>query len=164
MTRPIVMAAIAKDGHNVLNAEPKDMILTSQADSLKILATGSLSISLPNETLTSQTKTYTASYTHSLGYIPFFFPHAINTLNQDEPTDSNVEFNINESNQVALPAGAFSPALAAEFADIYTTTTELVLRITRYEEAGSPADFGAHNATLNFTLFYNKINETFNFI
>lgn len=157
-------AKISQSGQNVISAAHKDLIWSSQFDTLKVLYAGTLTVSLPDETLNNKVKTYTATYTHSLGYIPFFLPHAIQALNQVEPTNSSAVFNVNDANQVAIPAGGFSPALAGEMANVYATTTTLVLEITRFEYAMSPADFGPHNATLDYTLFYNKVNETFNFL
>lgn len=164
ITRPAYDVAISKPGKDVLTCPPYDLAFSAQFDTFKVLTSQSLSISLPNETLTDTVKTYTATYSHNLGYPPVFLPQVIEVLNQNEPTNSTATWDVNNESLVLLPGGGFSPALAGESASIYVTTTQIVFEVTRFEFAVSPADFGAHTAQVDVTLFYNQINETVSFI
>jgi hypothetical protein len=152
---------ISKPGDDVFTTPNKNLAFSGQFDTFKILHTGTLSYSLPDETLTSTTKTYTATYTHNLGYIPFFLPQVLQVLNLDEPNNSSTTFQVNDAAQFAIPRGGYDGSLAAELASIYVTSTTLVFEIVREETVGVAANFGPHTATVDYTLFYNRIDETF---
>lgn len=150
---------ISKEGKDVNTATAKDLSFSSQYDTLKVLRTGTLTISLPSETINNNVKTYTATYTHNLGYIPFFLPLARNVLNQNT-VGSTTAWNINDTNDVAIPAGGFSPSTEGEYARLYATSTTLVLEVKRYNSIPINVAFGAKTANVYYTLFHNRVDET----
>ena len=165
---------VSKSGVDVKTAADKDLLISSQFDTFKILRTGELSLSLAEETLNDEQKSYTATYTHNLGYIPFVLPNVIVGIGNPAPyvldfTLTPAEYRVttpyivNDINDVSLPPGpfGFGPAFIYEAIELEVTTTQIKLVITRVcDSLGNDVKFTASVGTLYYTIFYNRVDET----
>lgn len=163
----------SKSGVNVETAENKDLLISSQFDTFKVFRTGSLSLSLPTETLRDTQKSYTSTYTHNLGYIPFVLPNVIVGIGNPAPFEFDmvptpVEYRvttpyvINDVNDVSLPPGpfGFGPTFIYEVIELEVTSTQINLVITRVcDSMGNDVKFTASVGTLYYTIFYNRVDE-----
>ena len=154
---------VSKEGASVKTGDAKDLTFTSQLDTFKILRTGSLSISLPEETFSSDNVVRTTSYTHNLGYIPFFLPMVSEQIYQDH-WETGGDYIVNDLGEIRIPAGGYSPSMVAEISTVYSSTTALTLSINRLNALSFAATFGARKATLYYTIFSNRVNEQFNLL
>jgi len=150
---------ISKPGVSVLTGENTDLIKTSKFYTFLISRTGELVINLPAETLTGTSKTYTATYSHNLGYVPFHQPTGEFFVDYGDGGD----YIVNDICDQIVPAGAFGPTTEGERAIIYVTTSSLVLKIVRNSMFfGIP--FNKRKATLYYTIFSNRVNEEFDLL
>lgn len=155
---------ISKPGFDVDTAAPKDLIMSTQFDMFKIARTGTLYIDIPEETKGdgAASSTYTTTYSHGLGYTPLLIPDAQNVL-----TDVVVAFGGGDDtilNDAANDAFimASGPPTTSEIATLHANSTQVVLTVTRnWDYAGT---FAAHRVTCYYTIFYNKLGETFNLL
>jgi len=150
---------ISQEGINIFDASPKDISFSSQYDSLKVLRTGTLTVELPGETLEDESVIRTDSYTHSLGYIPFFLPLA-KGVEYPEALSATTDFIVNDTVETDIPMGAYSPNAETETARVYATSTTLVLEVNRSTMLiGIPTTYGARDVIVYYTIFYNRVDE-----
>lgn len=150
---------ISKDGHEITDGD-NDMSMTSKYDGLKIKETGTITASLSAETLAHLAyKTYVEYYTHNLTYVPFYTPYFNGLENSDYATTN--DFIINNSLNRMPPAGTPSALVDTEFVSASIDGTVLRLFIARqaFLPGGGSVYFGAHDIVLNYTIFYNEIDE-----
>jgi hypothetical protein len=153
---------ISKEGENVFTADLKDLEFSSALDTLKIAKTGSITVALPDETVTSDTKVYTESYTHGLGYVPFFDPPMSRIeIDNYDTTDDHV---CNDSLYFVPTLLGYGPSSEGESVKVYVSSTELTLEVTRTEVFGVGIDFGEHDIIFYYTIFYNRMDEEFNLL
>lgn len=155
---------ISREGVDVKKASYKDLLFSTQFDTLKILKTGTLSIDLPEEVLNSgatATSTHSVSYEHNLDYIPMFLPlfGGVGYATLTRGVDDTSDFIVNDSAEWEIPPGSYSPSEYNEVATIYVTTTEIVLQIYRYNTLPVNQTFGEHTAEAYYTLFYNNMSN-----
>lgn len=153
---------ISQPSSNVFTAAPKDLSFSTQYDTLKIVKTGTITLSLPEEEIDADFEIRTETYTHNLGYIPLFQPLAKNVIYPGDLDDTD-DFIINNAVEEDIPAGGYSPGTAFEVATVYATSTDLILEVNR-TSAIIPITFGARDAIVYYTLFYNKLDEEFDLL
>lgn len=155
---------ISKSGFDVETAANKDLILSTQFDMFKIAKTGSLVLNLPEETKGdgAASSTYTQTYSHGLGYVPLLIPDASSVLTDViTALGGGEDAIVNDAANDAFIMASGPPG-TNELATLYATTTQIVLKVVRnWDYAGT---FGAHSVTCYYTIFYNKIGETFNLL
>ncbi len=176
---------VSKEGVDVKTAANKDLLISSEFDTFKIFRTGSLSISLPAETLKEDSSTHTATYTHSLGYIPFVLPYLNLGIGNPAPyvldfTKSPVEYRVttpyvfNDVEEEYIPPGPFGfggPTIVYEVANLEVSSTQLKIVVERVSEVFDPftglyqdVKFTASKGTLYYTIFFNRMDEEFNLL
>ncbi len=166
---------VSKEGVSVKTASNKELLVSSQFDTLKIFRTGTLSVVYPEETLAAMgSSTRTATVNHNLGYYPLVTPfvrqEAAYTDNQDYPPSFPGKagaYIVNDLADEVIPAGSsWGPGLTAEFCYLEVTTTQLILRLRRfnYDILGDSLKFMQSIPTLYYTIYYNKINEEFSLL
>jgi len=160
---------ISKDGIDARKADPRDLVFSTQYDTMKVNTTGTLSIALPQETLNlagTVTSEHTTSYTHDLGYIPMFLPlfGGVGYATVTRDVDSTETFVINDSEEWEIPPGSYSPNDYGEVATIFVTSSVITLKIYRYNFLPFDQVFGAHTAEAYYTIFHNKMSEEFNLL
>ncbi len=153
---------VSKPGVDVKTAVNKDLLITSELDTNKIALTGSLSISLPSETLDTENVLRNTSATHGLGYIPIFSPAILGDIYQED-LQTGGDYTINDIGDILVPAAGYSPATQAEESNIYIDDDKIYLYINRFVMFGSET-FGARTATLYYTIFYNRVDEEFDLL
>jgi len=156
---------ISKEGYDVGSAAAKDLIMSTEYDMFKILKTGTLTIALPETTKGDggATDTYTATYSHGLGYTPLFIPDVQNVLSDvvEDIGGTTDDIIINDmANDAFITASG--PPTTAEIATLHANTTQVVLTVTRVWDYGGT--FLAHNVICYYTIFYNKMSETFDLL
>lgn len=154
---------VAKSGFDAKTAEAKNLKFDSTYDSFKVFHADQLQIVLGSETLNSSSSTYTASFTHDLGYIPFFLPLAREVEYLDDLA-SGGDYSVNDLSEVDIPYGGYSPPSTGEIALVYVTISEIILQIYRYNSFPIDQDFGVRLASVNFTLFYNQVDRSMNLL
>lgn len=164
---------VSKGGVDVKTANPKDLIFSSQFDSMKIMKTGTLSLVIPYEYFGGgpdyQTYTiHTTSYTHNLGYIPFVLPRTNGEVAYSGvDVGTGGDYIVNDLEEMDIPRVLpyyFYGITTIETALLLVTNTQLILRITRENYTGDYADFRQRTATLYYTIFHNRVDETFNLL
>lgn len=153
---------ISKTGYDVNTALPKNLALSSQFDTLKVVRSGTLTINLPSETIVSNTTVRTTSYSHNLGYIPLFIPLIKRVIYAGDLATGG-SYTVNDIAEIDIPPGPYGPSIGGELIDLYVTSTSLTLSITRYSPLGSQI-YGARTATLYYTLFHNQVDSAFNLL
>lgn len=142
-TRPYL--AIGVDGKNLREISVSEQRMNTKLDTFKIFRTGTLTLSLPAETLAykSDSVVHVATVEHGLDYPPMYFP----------PETVSTGFN----GQLSL--------------DVYVDDTYLYYRAIRcsygdnaFESPGGDRNFPAETFELNYTIFYNDITEEFNLL
>lgn len=160
---------ISRAGYDVKTAADKDMIVHSKYNTLKIKKTGRLTVEAPSETLTISSgddpisTNYKASYTHDLGYLPFYLPEC-NMVNVRDEDAGEIYVN-DRRNETIL--WSYSPGYyTREYVQLYVTTTQIVLLVRRELNV---CLFGTCNyevdaltAYVDYTLFYNRVDTEFN--
>lgn len=145
----------AKEGFNI-PTHPTNCTLDSRFDTLKIFKTGTLTLSLPAETVTDNYKHYSAEVTHGLGYPPVYLPEAgVGLVLGTTPGDGS--FTVNDILGLTM-GNAGDPML-----DVYVDSDKLYLRYTRTNRGFSWV-YSAATVTLYYTIFYNPIGEEFNLL
>jgi hypothetical protein len=163
---------IAKPGFSVYTADNKDLALTSQLDTFKVMHSGTITLNIPKVTWgdadTPASATYEESYTHNLGYVPYFTPVNGNKLLCAYNTTADYYMN---DEVLTGPFESYSPPVdAGQYITLYATTTTLVLSVYRFY-AGSllgPPDpdvvFKARECTVDYTVFYNQMDAEFDLL
>ena len=162
MNRPTVIR-MSKTGKSVWSGVNRDMQIDTKFNMLKIKKTGTLEIDLPSETLNSSSSNHSVTYSHNLGYIPFFTPFIAGALYPDA-LDTGGDYIVNDIGENDIPAGAYSPPSASEFTYIKADTTDLTFEVRRANITPFDQVFGARKATLYYAVFYNKMNEEYNLL
>jgi hypothetical protein len=164
---------VSKEGTDVKTATSKDLLISSEFDTIKIVKTGELVLSLPSETVTGGLSERTTTVAHGFSDIPLYSPmirgylYGLDDfLGGDYITrlESGGDYIVNDLSEVRIPAGGYSPALSGEYSSVQINATNLILSVTRFEFMGFPQDFGAREATLYYTIFYNRVDEEFNLL
>jgi hypothetical protein len=176
---------VSKGGIEVKTAANKDLLISSDFDTFKIQRTGSLTISIPTETLKNTSKTYTATYSHNLGYIPFVLPSLNLGIGNPAPfnldfTKTPVEYQVttpyvfNDIEEQYIPPGPFGfggPVIVFEVANLEVSSTQLKIVVTRTSSVLDPftglyedVKFTASTGTLYYTIFHNRADEEFNLL
>lgn len=145
---------VSREGVPVENATVKQTAFSTEFDSLKVAYSGTLTVSLPSETITGTNTVRTATYGHGLGYIPIFLPlYSTVSIDYTDPADQ-IYNDIVESD--LLEVGSFGSA--GEQANIYVDDTNFTLSVNRFD-IGVGTLFEAHDVTVYFTILYNELNE-----
>lgn len=136
---------IGVEGQGLSNTNLSEQRMNTKLDTLKIAKTGTLTLSLPAETLAykADSKSYVASVAHGLNYPPMYFP----------------------------PSTVSTGFVAQESTDVYVDSTNLYYRVIRcslgddaFENPGGSRVFSAETRTFDYTIFYNDITEEFNLL
>lgn len=172
---------VSKQGVDVRTAHPKDLLISTDYDTLKVFRSDELSISLPQQDLTETTATHTATYNHNLGYRPFTLP--LVNINIGNPTGTinfgttPIQYNapssyiLNDHADKPTPPSpfGFGPSFVFEGITFKITTTQLILEVIRHSFAidgmggYQTVRFTASTPTIYFTIFYNDLDFDFNF-
>ena len=146
---------VSKEGIDVKSADCKDLLISSQFDTFKVLKTGTLTRSSPSETVSGgDMKRRTSSYEHDLDYIPFALPITYGA----NATGESGTYIVNTLNDAIVPPVSFGPSMEGEFADVYLTSTHIVLAVRRLG-GFMGVSFPSTTATLYYTIFYNRMDE-----
>jgi len=141
--RPHIKIGI--DGENIENTNLSEQRLNTKLDTIKIAKTGTLTLSLPAETLAykADSKAYVASVAHGFDYPPMYFP----------------------------PRTVSTGFVGQQSTDVYVDDTNLYLRVIRcsygdnaFESPGGDKVFSAETLGFDYTIFYNDITEEFNLL
>jgi len=159
--------SIARDGYDAQSGHPKDFKVDSRFDTFKVYKTGTLLLECPS--VIAQTDTRTVYFEHNLGYIPFFTPLVPYTTNLHNiyfsgggytiPTNINVS-NLSEYNFARVISTSSDEE---EVVRVWVTSTRLYLQLFRQNYYGSTT-FEERNITMNYTIFYNRVDEEFNLL
>ena len=142
-TRPYIKIGV--EGEDLGETNLSEQRMNTKLDTLKIFKTGTLTLSLPTETLTykSDSVVHTATVAHGLDYPPMYFP----------PRTVSTGFKGQEST------------------DVYVDDTNLYLRVIRcsvgddsFGMPGGDSNFTSETVSLDYTIFYNDITEEFNLL
>lgn len=137
--------AIGVEGESLSETNLSEQRMNTKLDTLKIFKTGTLTLSLPAETLVykADSKAYVASVAHGLNYPPMYFP----------------------------PETVSTGFVGQQSTDVYVDDTNLYYRVIRcsygddaFGYPGGNKNFSAENRTFNYTIFYNDITEEFNLL
>lgn len=152
---------ISKEGVDVNNAQPKDLVFSTLFDTYKLSKTGTLNLSLPAESITEGSfTTRSSTYAHGLGYSPVFYPE---TKDIEIPESGNID--INDYSYPLPPAGAYGPSLCTTFVRVFVDSLNLTLWARRINGclSGTKA-YPAQTLTVTYTIFYNRADEVFNYL
>ncbi len=162
---------VSKEGVNVETAVNKDLLVSSQFDTLKIFRTGELVLLCPTEDVPGNTNVYyTKTFNHNLGYIPAFLPLIYDTPApvEDGPIIVGGEYIVNDLDDTPIPVTpGWGPTFTGEFVSVLVTSTQLILSVRRFWQdffGGPPEEWAESTATLYYTIYYNKVNEEFNLL
>jgi hypothetical protein len=164
---------VSKEGVDVKTAANKDLLISSEFDTFKIAKTGSLVISLSAETVNFSEVIREATYAHGLGYVPFYGPLTRGVLyGLDEylggdyagKLENGGDYILNDIEEVRIPAVGYSPAIAGESVGVFVSSTNLILRVKRFNAMPEDVKFGARKCTLYYTIFHNRVDEQFNLL
>jgi hypothetical protein len=166
---------ISKDGVDVRDAEPKDLLVSSEYDTFKIHHTGMIELTAPQVTIESpyEVPFYSGEYVHNLGYKPFTLPYIQTSL----VTPTPVEYSSDGSTYVHTPTADYDlndiasvimledpptePLIyAKELFRLVVTNTRIILYMGRFcRNIFNPVRFEEMRATLYFTTFYNQVDS-----
>lgn len=147
--------------------------LDSKYDTLKVARTGTLTLNVPSVNLSNmQEDTRTGSFTHGLGYIPFYAPFLPYLSYVDEfyllnegAADIPTTVLLNDLEAIEIPKGIAGYEYPyAEWAYIWVDDDKLNLKYFRVNFDFSAYTFPARTINLNYTIFYNRIDEEFNLL
>lgn len=150
---------ISKPGISVVSAEPKDLVFSTQFNTLKILRTGTLSVSLPAENVNNTSRIRTATYTHNLGYIPMFLPMVQGIVSDFTSTATVI---VNDAEETEIPPAPYGPGTSGETSRVYVTDTQIVLEVNRYNLLPFNEAMVAKTVTVYYTLFWDQVDNEFN--
>lgn len=148
---------VSKTGKDCTSTNISDLAYDSRFNTFKMAITKQLSISLPNEIVTTSTPvTKTVTYAHGLSYIPFILPL---------PLSSWVNGNSNyEETVYDLPYSVFTMSLnKIQEAMLSIDATNITYSVKRSTVIFDDM-FSATTAICNVTIFYNKVNEVINYL
>lgn len=137
--------SIGTNGKGLEKTSISDQRLNSKLDTLKIFKTGTLTLSLPGETISykGDSVAHVAELTHGLGYPPMYFP----------------------------PTAVSSGFVGGESTDVYVDSNKLYYRVIRcsygdsaFGDPGGDRTYSASTRTFDYTIFYNDITEEFNLL
>ena len=151
---------LAKENENVGNI-PINHSIDSRFDTFKIFKSGTLVLSMPSETITSDT-THSISITHNLGYPCFYLPEIGKNWSLQIPGLMNSSFIVNDylgSAQVNFRTGDYVYGQDKPFLSVWVDNDKLYMSCTR--NAGT---YNAVDITLYYTLFYNDVSEDFDLL
>jgi hypothetical protein len=159
---------VSKDGFDVQTCANKDLEISSQFDTFKVFKTGTLTLSLPQETLADEEEvTHTISYTHGLGYQPYCFPnvHAMPQEIYEWNESGNIIVNDLEELYPQLIPWGWEPSVE-EIISVNATSTDFTISVLRYNYDYIPGDrtFVARDITCYYTIFYNRMDAEFNLL
>jgi hypothetical protein len=162
--------AIAKEGEDA-QGHPKDMNIDSRFDTFKVYRTGTLTLNATAVTIpTAGTyNTQSTYYTHGLGYVPFFTPLV--------PYQSELNYvffnrggytipstiNVSELSDFRLSYITGAGTSTQEQVRVYITSSRLYL-VFRRSSAWDDEGFPARTINLNYTIFYNRVDEEFDLL
>jgi len=161
-TKPKVL--IAQQGKDIRKIGPKDMSLDSRFDTLRIYKTGLITISAPAETISSS-KTYSGSYTHGLGYVPFyapFCPYKNNLAKIYYPNSVPSTVVVNDFEGSSLFFRGISVPPGNEDVNVYITNDTINVDYIR-NPSGSTS-FSAKTINCYYTIFINRVDENMNLL
>jgi hypothetical protein len=157
------VALIVGDGGDARTNFPSENAIDSRFDTFKIFQTGTLTMSLSSETINvgDGDSVYTESVEHNLGYPPVYLPEAGVGMRPRTQTTSGLgassSFVVNDILGLG-DAWEEEPIL-----DVYVDSTHLYMRYRRQEQFSSTS-YNAMTITLYYTIFYNEIGESFNYL
>lgn len=160
---------VSKKGVDVKTATYKDLIFSSQFDSMKIKKTGSIALNLPSESFGGGPAYETARmhegiYTHSIGDIPIFLPRITGMISYIAgDVSTGASFTVNDLEEQDIPIYGYGD-MVLEWADVIMKSDKLILRVTRFNLTGSNVTFSARTATLYYTIFHNRADVEFNLL
>jgi hypothetical protein len=148
------------------NNNSLDMTLDSRLDTFKVFYNGDLSISASSVTLAAgNSDSSTTNYSHGLGYAPFFTPMVAYKVDLGtigvSPIPTNINVNDFEDSNIDTGGAAI---LTGEVVYVYVDTDKIYLKFERTNNGASSHTFPARNISMNFTIFYNSIDEEFNLL
>lgn len=160
---------VSKPGVDVNTASFKDLIYSSQFDSMKIKKTGLLDLVMASETF-GGAPSYETSRIHEAtlaidtGDIPIFLPR-VSGMVAYLPADvtSGGSYNVNNLEEQDIPIYGYGD-MVLEWVDVLETTTQLKLRVTRFNLTGTDITFGARTASLYYTIFHNRADMEINLL
>jgi hypothetical protein len=147
---------------DVKTAFPYFNSMDSRFDSFKIFKTGTLELNLPAETIatSAESKVYTATVEHNLGYPPVFLPEA--TVGWGISTFGD-EYIINDNlGSIRSPYGIGVDG--EPHIDVYVDSENLYLKVTRPSWSFMDREYTASKIIMYYTIFYNEIGEEFDFL
>lgn len=124
---------VSKSGYSVKTGDTKDMIMDSDANSLKVYAAGSVNVSVAGGGATS-----TATVAHNLGYPPFY----------------RVFFKLKDANKIWQEDCTDATRLLANFNNGFGSTDNTNLNISIYSDEAS-----GYTATVYYILFIDQAYE-----
>jgi hypothetical protein len=118
---------------------------------------------MPAETITSgNSKTYTETVTHNLGYAPVYLPAAGIDWYMGYSGLGGSSFNVNDKlGFLVNPLVAYTEYYKL---DVYVDASKLYMKYTRSADGGGNQNFSACTVTMYYTIFYNEIGESFNYL
>jgi hypothetical protein len=157
---------VSKIGVDVKTAGLKDLSFASHVDFTKIRRTGELELSLPSETFgaVATQSVRTQTYNHTIGDISFFLPRITGLVaytNADVITGAS--YVVNDLEESDIPVLGYGVGVG-EFVDLTCSSSNLTLRVTRFNLLGSDVTFGARTATVFYTLFWNRADEEVDYL
>lgn len=144
------------------NLKTSAVSVYSGFDTFKIAKTGTLTLNVSQEDLGTDSfpeSEHTDSLVHGLGYKPMYFPF-VRSLGILDIAGS---FNVNDW----LGSPSYFDGSGGnlwEYVNISVTSTLLTMSVSRGNYASGSRIFPARTVTLYYTIFYNKIDESFNAI
>lgn len=153
---------VAKDGDAKKNF-PTSNAVDSRFDTFKIFQTGTLTLSMPGETIThGNSKSYTETVTHNLGYAPFYLPAAGMDWYMGLSGLGGNSFNVND--KLGFLVNPYVANTNYYKLDVYVDEEKLYMTYTRSADGVGDETFSACTVTMYYTIFYNKIGESFNYL
>jgi len=149
---------ISEVGVDVNAAGAKDLVVSSQFDTLKVKVSGTLTDSLPSETIAAgNNKSYTETVAHGLTGMPFYWPEIHDSFNNAYAGTS--DFIVNDGAFIEPPIGPYSPWTSGEWCEVFIDSTNLTLRTNRLGHPLMGTTFGAHDVIYYYTIFFNRMDE-----
>jgi hypothetical protein len=159
---------VAKEGHDVISGEDKDMSLHSRYNTFKFQKTGRLTLEVPSETLTyagsAVHSNHVVSYEHNLGYLPFYLPRG-NLFTADSTTltgSSDLSIYVNDQQYEPILYSYSPTMMIREIIQVFVTADKLNL-LWRREVNGmfmpGDVDYYSAEAYVDYVVFYNQMDQ-----
>lgn len=154
---------ITKEGTSVSSGDLRLYSLTTQLDSLKIKETGSTTVTLSGSTIPAGgTATHTKVLnSHNLGYVPIFLPQATTVLTL-QGAGFYPDYVLNTQLGFSSPA-ASGPGIGYELVTIYADDSKLYLKSVQHNDDSISMAWDTYEVTVYWTVFFNRLDETFSF-